>query len=136
MTQLRQYEERFAALNTAVAIVTFDANFMATAYVKDNAISWPLLIDTDRNLYRAYQMERASWWSIYGPSSVANYIKLLFRGRRLRRPGRDTRQLGGDVLVDPQGIVRLHYVSESPHDRPPVADILKIIESALSQPAR
>ena len=102
---------------------------MAKAYVEDTSLEWPLLIDEHRTLYKAYQMARASWWSIYGPKSVANYLRLMWKGQRLRRPGRDTRQLGGDVLVDPSGAVKLHFVSDSPHDRPTAKAIFEIIES-------
>lgn len=108
-----------------VAIVTFDSGFMARAYVEQTQLAWPLLIDTDRKLYRAYGMEQVGWWAIYGLPSIWHYLQLIFlRGRRIEKPGSDFRQVGGDVLVDPQGIVRFHYVSKSPHDRPTVEAIL------------
>ena len=34
----------------------------------------------------------------------------------------------GDVLIDPEGVVRLHYISEGPHDRPSVQTLLSVIE--------
>lgn len=100
---------------------------MARAYVQDTGLEWPLLLDKDRSLYRAYQLERADVWSIYSPASIWHYLKLLFRGRPLRRPGSDTRQLGGDVLIDPQGIVRFHYASATPHDRPSPESMIEIV---------
>ncbi len=36
-------------------------------------------------------------------------------------------QQGGDVLVDPQGIVRFHHIGTGPADRPPVQRILNVI---------
>lgn len=125
---MREHERHLRDLEVSVAVVTFDADYMARTYVQQTGIEWPLLIDQDRALYRAYQMDRATLWSIYGPASVWNYLKLLFQGQRLRRPGRDLRQLGGDVLVDPQGIVRYHFVSTSPHDRPSPRTMLDLIE--------
>ena len=100
---------------------------MALAYVEQTDLSWPLLLDTDRSLYRSYQMDRGSRWAIYGPASLWHYLTLIFQGRRLQRPGTDWRQLGGDVLIDPTGIVRLHFVSTSPHDRPDVDLILNAV---------
>ena len=126
---MRQQEQRLSELGVEVAVVTFDADYMAKSYVQQTQLQWPLLVDADRDLYRAYGMERADLWSIYGPASVWNYLKLLFQGRRLHRPGSDTRQLGGDVLIDPQGIVQFHYVSTSPHDRPTPETILSICQS-------
>jgi len=34
------------------------------------------------------------------------------------------------VLIDPDGIVRLHHVGEGPADRPAVSDLLAAAESA------
>lgn len=133
MTQLRQYEDEFAAREIAVAIVTFDAEFMARAYVDQTNLQWPLLIDADHATYEAYGMKRASWWTIYRPSSLWNYVKLIFRGRTVHKPGSDYRQLGGDVLIDPAGMVRLHYLSESPHDRPTPEEILAQVAAGNEQ---
>lgn len=112
-----------------MAVVTFDADFMAKAYVEQTQLPWPLLIDSDHSVYEAYGLLRASWWSIYGPASILEYLKLIvLKGRRVEKPGSDYRQLGGDVLIDPEGIVRFHYVSETPHDRPNIAEMLAVAE--------
>lgn len=126
---MREQEGRLRQMGVVVAVVTFDANFMAQAYVEQTGLVWPLLIDADRSLYRAYGMERGGWWSIYGPSSVWHYLKLIMGGRWLQSPGKDYRQLGGDILIDPDGIVRLHFVSDSPHDRPSVESLLAAIST-------
>ena len=110
-----------------VRIVTFDDDFMAKLYVKQTELEWPLLLDVDRQLYRGYHMEVGSWWSILNPVSIAKYVGLLLRGQRLQKSGSDYRQLGGDILVDAAGIVRLHHVSQNPHDRPAVDELLAVI---------
>ncbi len=100
---------------------------MATAYARETQLSWPLLVDGDRTLYSAYGMERGSWWNIYGPASCWAYLKLLARGRSLRKPGSDVDQLGGDVLIDPDGIVRIHHVGSGPADRPAISTLFDAI---------
>ena len=72
-------------------------------------------------------MEKASHWTLYSPTSIWHYLSLIMRGRRLQKPGSDWHQLGGDVLVDPEGILRMYFVSTSPHDRPTVAAILDVV---------
>ena len=116
---------RDAALT--VLIVTFETPEYANAYVTETGLTWPLLIDETRELYRAYGMERGRWWQIWGWSSWRVYMRLMLRGRRLRRPTGETSQLGGDVLIDPDGIVRLHHVSAGPADRPDVDDIFQVM---------
>jgi peroxiredoxin len=128
LTQLRQHERELEAEGVQVVIVTFDESSMARAYIEQTDLSWPLLLDTQRQLYRAYGMERASRWSIYGPASIWHYLKLIFQGRKIRRPGKDWLQVGGDVIVDDAGKIRYLYVSTSPHDRPEVDEMLSVIE--------
>lgn len=110
-----------------VCVVTFDAEPMAMAYVRETKLKWPMLLDRERTLYDAYGMQRGNRWDIYGPASVGIYLKLIGRGRRLRRPGSDVRQLGGDVLIDPHGVVRFHHVGRGPADRPDISELLKSV---------
>lgn len=102
-------------------------------YVRETQLNWPLLIDESCELYRAYGMERESNWNVFGPASWGTYIRLLLKGRKLRKPSGDLNQIGGDVLVDPQGIVRLHYVSRNPADRPEVDAILTAVGLNLTE---
>ncbi len=121
-------------LKVDVKVITFDADFMALAYIKDTNLPWPLLQDSEQDLYKAYGMTRGSWWSIYGLPSVYQYLNLMSRGRKPGKPGKDWRQLGGDVLIDPSGIVRVHHISTGPHDRPSVDSLLAPIEkTAINQ---
>lgn len=101
---------------------------MASTYAEDFDLPWSILLDSQQLLYRAYGMTRGSWWSIYGIPSIWKYLKLIFSGTRPGKPGRDWRQLGGNILIDPDGIVRVHHISTSPHDRPTVDELLRPIE--------
>lgn len=105
---------------------------MARSYVEQTELRWPLLIDSDLGTYKAYGMGRGTWWSIYGPVSIWNYLKLIFKGRGIHKPGADYRQLGGDVLINPDGVVRYHFASDSPHDRPDSAQILSFVHQRSS----
>ena len=125
---MRQQEEALCARNVRVVVVTFESVWSARSYLTDEELPWPLLVDEDRALYRAYGMEKGRWWQIYGPKTLGLYLWLLLRGRHAKPAGADTDQLGGDVLIDPHGVVRLHYVSANPADRPSVARLLSLVE--------
>ena len=121
---MRENEKRLNELDIRVKVITFDADYMALAYVKQTKLPWPLILDPDQTLYDAYGMTRSSWWGMYGLPSIWKYLKLIFRGQMPGKPGKDWRQLGGDILIDRQGIVRLHHVSTGPHDRPSIESLL------------
>jgi hypothetical protein len=122
---LQQHDQTLSELGMRVVIVTFERVRIAQRYANEMAIRWPVLIDNTRALYRAYGMRRGRGWDIWGPRSWWVYAKEAVRGRFPRRPTDDTAQLGGDVLVDPQGSVRLLHVGSGPADRPSIDAILR-----------
>ena len=128
---MREVENQLEELDVRVAVVTFEAGPLAQAYVKETDLKWPLLVDDDRLLYKAYGMDHGSWWNIYGPPAWVIYIKLLAKGRKLTKYRKsDFPPLGDDVLIDPQGIVRLHYIGNGPADRPTVGTLIAMVKGA------
>ena len=130
MSQLRQHAGEggeLERLGVDVLVVTFEAGPMALAYAREAELPFPIVVDADRALYRAYGMLAGKKRDLWGPATVLAYFRLFARGRRLRRPTGDTEQLGGDVLIDPAGVVRLHHVGSGPADRPAVDALLAIV---------
>ena len=121
---MRDREEELRERNVEVAVVTFEAGPLALGYAEETSLKWPLLVDTDRALYREYGMLSASFGDVWGPATWWAYLKAILRGERLRKSEGDLYQRGGDVLVDPAGVVRLHHVGKGPADRPSVDEIL------------
>jgi hypothetical protein len=67
-----------------------------------------------------------------GPRTWWVYFREIVKGGKIRKSEGDIFQRGGDVLVDPYGIVRLHHIGKGPTDRPTLKMILKIIEKNAS----
>ncbi len=111
----------------SVIVVTFENSAMARRYAEKTAMPWPLLVDEKRKLYRAYEMEKGGWWDLWGWPSWKVYLQLLAKGRRLQRPTGDPQQLGGDVIVDPAGIVRFQWIASGPAARPRVSQLLDAV---------
>jgi len=127
---LRERETQFNAWGLKVVVVTFAHDFLARSYVEDTGLTWPLLIDGDRQVYRSYDMLHASFLDIWGPKTWLVYGRELLKGRKLEKSEDDIYQRGGDVLIDPDGIVRLHHVGDGPADRPEASQIFSIITTA------
>lgn len=124
---MREQEDELNKRGATVAVVTFEHDFFARQYVAETGMAWPLLVDESRDTYRSYGMLAASFRDVWGPATWRVYIKALLRGEKLRHSEGDIYQRGGDVLIDPDGIVRLHHVGEGPADRPAVSVILEAI---------
>jgi alkyl hydroperoxide reductase subunit AhpC len=123
---LQQHQQELNERGVDVLAVTFESEEVAGEYAAD--LPWPMLLDPERKLYAEYGLERGSFWQIWGPASWWGFIKLLFSGHQLRWPTADVYQLGGDVLIDPQGTVRLHHVSRNPMDRPTMGTLLMTMD--------
>jgi hypothetical protein len=132
---LRDHDREFVRRGVRVAVVTFENDFFARAYAGETGLAWPILIDETRSVYAGYGMLQASFWDVWGPKTWWAYLREFARGGRLTKSGGDVCQRGGDVLIDPDGIVRLHHVGAGPADRPAVKTILAKIPEP-SRPGR
>ncbi len=125
---MQQAGDRIDALPLDVMAVTFQSREVAASYVEESGWPWTMLVDPDRVLYTEYALHRGGWWAIWGPKSWWGFLMLILRGRKLKPPAGDVYQLGGDVLIAPDGRVLLHHVTSVPVDRPEVDEILAIVQ--------
>ena len=101
------------------------------AYREHLDIEFPVLADVDRVLYDLLGAR-----SRLDPSGVvaghACDVRTVVarRGRRLRSPTEDTRQLGADVVVGSDGRIRRVWLPPSPDERPAVAAIIDAVHDA------
>jgi len=98
---------------------------------------WPftILADPQREVYRAFELRRFSWFRVFSPPVLKLYFKLWRRGLT-QEPygGEDIYQSGGDFLLDSAGNVLYAYRSQSPADRPTPEKLLQEIDRV--QPAQ
>lgn len=80
----------------------------------------PFLSDPDRLLYARLGLGRAPLWLVYSPGTVLRYARAALRGVRLTRAVEDTRQLGGDAMIQ-DGVVVRRWLPRTPDDRVPPA---------------
>ena len=124
---MRDHEEEFSRRNVKIVVVTFEADLLSHGYAEETSLTWPLIIDARLELYRSYGMLSASFWDIWGPKTWMAYLREIIKGEKLQRSEGDLMQRGGDVLIDPDGIVRMHHVGKGPADRPGVERFLQIV---------
>jgi hypothetical protein len=115
---------------TAVFVVHDPPERVRAGLLHDLDLPWPVLVDLDRVAYRAWGLRRAAIRTVWlDPRVWARYGRLLLGGQRLRRLGSDTLQLGGDFVVDPEGVVTWARPQHA-DDRPPVGVLLDELERA------
>jgi len=126
VAQVAAHTTELAALDTQVVTISFESSHWTKVWLEETQSPFPFLIDPEREAYRAYGLQ-ASSLRAWSPRTLWFYLKAAWQGReRLGKRG-DTDQLGGDFIVDRQGIVHLAQPSRDPLDRPSVDQILKVL---------
>jgi hypothetical protein len=116
--------------DAAVVLITFTRQRNLRGFRHQLGLAYPVLADETRAVYRAYGLGRGPWWRIWSLRTLRAYARLLRSGRRLSRATEDTRQLGGDFVLDPNGVLAYVYRSSRPDDRPPVHELITAVRSA------
>jgi hypothetical protein len=125
------YRRQLDEVDAAVVFVTFDdPEPVRRGLLAGLEVPYPVLVDRERVAYRAWGLRRSSVAGIWlDPRVWARYVSLVGRGERLRRPGSDTLQLGGDFVLDGDGVV-VYARPQRRDDRPAVGELLGALRSA------
>ena len=127
MAQLCPHQDDLDKLNTRVWIVSFGTLPGAQAWLEETCAPFRFLLDPDRETYRAYGLERSLLRS-WNLKTMWRYAQLMAAGTRWRGIQGDSTQLGGDFIVDRNGVIRLAYPSHDPTDRPAVDELLSLLQ--------
>ena len=125
--QLHRERGRLETMGTKVLVITFDQLWRALELARSGEIPFPILRDPERGVYSAYELER-SYRRLLHPRTLWFYFKKLLRGRGFSKITADPTQLGGDFLVDGEGVIRFAHYSKDPTDRPTVEQIVSALE--------
>jgi hypothetical protein len=114
------------SLNAHIVVISFGPARQARAWLEETSAPFTLLLDPERAAYRAYGLEHSLLRS-WGVKVWLRYAQLLLTGRPWRGIQGDSGQLGGDIIVDARGVIRLAHRSHDPTDRPSVGELLAIL---------
>ena len=119
-----------------LVLLTFTTADLLDEYQERRDLSLPILIDANRDVYAAYGLGRGSIGRIWGLATLRRYAQILRNSGRgmadLGSATEDTRQLGGDFVIAPDGRLSWGYWSEGPADRPSVDDVREAVERAAA----
>jgi alkyl hydroperoxide reductase subunit AhpC len=121
-------QNEIAALDTRVFVISFGTLPAVQQWMSETCTTFTVLLDRERTVYSAYGLER-SRLRAFSPRTLWLYATRHLRGKQLHSShGDDTSQLGGDFIVDKNGVLRYSYPSHDPVDRPPVDDLLQALQ--------
>ena len=126
----KEFEEQ--GVNTVV--VSFADPERLSHYQRLHAWPFTLLADPKREAYSHFGFKLLTWHRVFSWATVKVYARLLWRGRKIERYGRDDHfQSGGDLLIDHEGRLYFAHHSRDPADRPGVSQLLEEVRKARRQ---
>lgn len=121
------HQSDFANLNTRILIISFGTLATVEQWLAETCPDFTVLLDRERAVYQAYELER-SYWRSRSLRTRWVYFKAWLAGKKTRDShGDDTSQLGGDFIVDRNGILRFAHPSHDPVDRPSAEELIKTL---------
>jgi peroxiredoxin len=119
----RSYDEITGLGAEVVAVGTGSVRY-AAAFVEDEDVPFPVLVDDDGLAATAASVRKASWLRLVGPASWAGTARVWRAGHRIHKAGRRVTQLGATFVVGPGDDVRYEHYAGDSSDNAPVGDVL------------
>jgi hypothetical protein len=126
--QLHRAREEFEAAGAKVVLIGQASPRQAAAFRRKTKIDLRVLADEERRTYKAFGLKRANLAQLVGPRSVLAGIKHGARSGQVQ--GRiigDAAQLGGALVVGPDGEVLFEQRSKNAGDTIEPEDLLAAV---------
>jgi hypothetical protein len=125
---LRDHEAEFRARGARVAAVGLGDLAYARAFRDETGIAFPLLVDAEREAYRAAELRSATLRHLLRRDTFAARRRARAAGHRQGRTGQNAFQLGGSFVLGPGDVDRYGHVSETFGDSAPVSALLAALD--------
>jgi AhpC/TSA antioxidant enzyme len=125
---LRDRQAHFAARGACLAAIGLGDPAHARAFREESGITFPLLVDADREAYRTVGLGSASLLHVLRPDNIVAGLRARAAGHRQRRKGPNPFQLGGSFVFGPGNVDRYAHVSQTFGDNAPVSALVAVLD--------
>jgi prostamide/prostaglandin F2alpha synthase len=131
--QLHRDRDKFEQAGVRLTLIGQATPRHAAHFRRRTKIDLPVLADEERTSYKAAGAKKATASELIGPKLVAKGIKTaLTQGALQTRTIGDNAQLGGSMLVKPDGSVSWTHMSEDAGDNASSEEILEAARQATA----
>ena len=124
---MRDHEQAFADRGARLAAIGLGDIAYARAFRDEAGIRFSLLVDGQREAYRAAGLERASLLHLLRSENAAARKRARAAGHRQHRLGRNPFQLGGSFVFGPGNVDLYRHASRTFGDNAAVEELLTSI---------
>jgi hypothetical protein len=121
---LRQRQAELAPAR--LVIITFASAAKASRALQPWLSAFEVWVDPEREAYRAWGLGNR-WLGLLNLGTVRLYARAFTHGKGWRPRQWDLGQLGGDAVLDANGVVRLWHAGRTPDDRPSIEALIRAL---------
>jgi AhpC/TSA antioxidant enzyme len=125
---LRDQEAKFLARGARLAAIGLGDLEYARAFRRETGITFRLLVDAERQAYRAAELRSAPLFHALRPDNIVAGLRARAAGHRQHRKGPNPFQLGGSFVFGPGDVDRYAHVSQTFGDTAPVSALLAVLD--------
>ena len=124
---MREHEQTLQAKGAKLAAIGLGDPGYARHFREQTGITFPLLIDEQRQAYRAIELRNANLLHLLRRDNMKARTRAKAIGVRQHRLGKDPFQLGGSFVFAPGNQDKFVHVSQTFGDNAPVEQVLAAI---------
>jgi peroxiredoxin len=135
---LRGKKEELEAVGARVFAVSFEPPEEVRAFLDYEQQPFPILADVERRGYAAFGFAALKGWQQYKVADLSTLrvyaTGILLHGHMWRFRRHQMAQLGGNVVIDANGVVTFVHASSDPADRPKPDVLVDAVRRAAASP--
>lgn len=124
---MREHEQAFRDKGVALAAIGLGDRNYARMFREETGIAFPLLIDENREAYRAAGLKSANLLHLLRSENAAARKRARADGHHQHKLGQNPFQLGGSFVFGPGNVDRFAHISQTFGDNATVAALLEAI---------
>ncbi|HUR49523.1 MAG TPA: peroxiredoxin-like family protein [Acidimicrobiales bacterium] len=122
--QLRRHQSEIEEEGAGIVAIGTGNRQFAAAFVRDEAIRFPVLIDDRAEAAKAIELGRTSALGLLRPSVIAGRRRAAAAGHSQKRLGERPMQLGATLVIGRGGEVLYSHMDSDVADHAPIEDVL------------
>jgi alkyl-hydroperoxide reductase/thiol specific antioxidant family protein len=124
---LREHEQAFRDKGAALAAIGLGDRNYARLFREETGITFPLLIDEQRQAYQVAELRNANLLHLLRPDNAEARKRARAVGHRQVKLGQNPFQLGGSFVFGPGDVDRFAHLSETFGDNAAIPELLAAI---------
>jgi len=121
---LRRNKNSFDKAGARVVLVGMGTPSESTKFAEKFRVSFPIVTDPQRKLYRRFELKQMSTLGFFSPSLALKGVSAIAGGHSLGMPQGDVRQLPGVFIINTAGEIVYSHFSSNPADHPDAKTII------------